>query len=424
MQPLVAWTMGIVVTAAIIAIGKPLARRVGLVDHPNHRKEHKGAIPLIGGIGIFVALLVTLAYAGGISSWVGILAGGVAVVIVGIWDDLRKISSGVRLLVQSIAIVVIVALCDAVLSDLGHVGWGGQLFGLGVFAIPFTIFAGVGIINAVNMSDGLDGLCGLLSLVALLGLGVVAMMAGKTEVFLLTISLAGGIVGFLLFNLRMPGRAQAGVFLGDGGTYLIGFVIVFLCVKLSQGPDRAMSPVTALWFTMVPLLDTAGMILRRLHRKRSPFAADREHLHHVFLLAKFTVSETVLIMTGIALLGVLVGLVSLSAGIPDSLMLAAFLAVSGGYYWMIMHAWRVMRFLSRSINRRGSKRDRRVLIDRRRRQDPQALVRVGQDRRSGNDRRDGARDRRIKDVTGKDSKGKDLRDRDYPVTGHVREENS
>jgi UDP-GlcNAc:undecaprenyl-phosphate GlcNAc-1-phosphate transferase len=423
-QPLVAWTAGLVVTGLLIALGRQLARRVGLVDSPSRRKDHEGEVPLIGGIAIFLALLFTLTLAGGISSWAGLLAGGIGVVLIGIWDDLRKISSGLRLVVQSLAILTVVYFCNAVLKDLGNIGWGGDLLQLGWMAVPFTIFAGVGIINAVNMSDGLDGLCGMLMLVALLGFGIVAAMAGRTELFLLAIILCGCIIGFLLFNFRFPGRVQARVFLGDGGTYLLGFVIVFLAIKLSQGADRAMSPVAALWFIMVPLLDTAGMILRRLHRGRSPFSADREHLHHVFLLAKFTVTETVLIMSGIAIVGVFVGLVSMRAGISDSVMLAAFLIIAAAYYWMIMHAWKVMRFLSRSINRRGLKNDRRVLKDRRAQKDREAMAQLLEERRSGSERRDGGKDRRTNVATSTDQPRAAAKRQDYLVAKQVRDKNS
>jgi hypothetical protein len=179
-----------------------------------------------------------------------------------------------------------------------------------------------------------------------------------------------------------------------------------------------MTPVTALWILMVPLLDTVGMILRRLHRGRSPFAADREHLHHVFLLARFTVTETVLIISGIAAMGVLIGLGGLYAGVPESLMLAAFLAVGVGYYWMIMRAWKVMRFLSRSINRRMGRGDRRVLGERRRRDDPTVVARLGYDRRSGLDRRRGQKDRRLRTATPAVG-GAALQHRDYPAGSHA-----
>jgi UDP-GlcNAc:undecaprenyl-phosphate GlcNAc-1-phosphate transferase len=262
-------------------------------------------------------------------------------------------------------------------------------------AIPFTVFAGVGIINAFNMSDGVDGHCGTLTLIALTGLAIVASSAGRQSDLLLILSLAGGLIGFLIFNVRLPGREQAKAFLGDAGSYLLGLSVLYIVINLSQGEERAMMPVTALWFCMLPLVDTVGMILRRIRRGRSPFAPDREHIHHVFLLAKFSVTSTWVGLATVAVVGMLFGLIGTFGGISESVMLASFLVVAALYYGMIMRAWKVMRFLSRSINRRTeAKIDRRLVIDRRRRSEIFYLDGIPVERRSGLDRRQKGLDRR------------------------------
>ncbi len=266
-------------------------------------------------------------------------------------------------------------------------------------AIPFTVFAGVGIINAFNMSDGVDGLCGSLTLIALIGFGILAAVAGMQSEFALIAILTGSLIGFLFFNMRLPGRKQAAVFLGDAGSYLLGFSVLYAAIVLSQGEERAMTPVTALWFCMLPLFDTGGMILRRLKRGRSPFSPDREHIHHVFLLAKFSVGQTLAGLALIAFLGMLAGVVGNIAGVPESIMLLIFLIGAGLYYWMIMRAWKVMRFLSRSINRRQTvATDRRTGIDRRQKESVCYVNGVPVDRRSGVDRRGTGIDRRNENV--------------------------
>jgi UDP-GlcNAc:undecaprenyl-phosphate GlcNAc-1-phosphate transferase len=418
LESIVTWTAALLLTTISIALLRPIAGPLGLVDRPSHRKRHTGEVPLVGGVAIGIAMAVTFGVgASGPGGW-GLLVACLLMLAIGVWDDVRKVSSGARLLLQALAVLALSAGAGVVIEDLGRLGIGGELLALGAMALPFTVFAGVGVINAVNMSDGMDGLCGLLSLAALVGLGIVAALAGRPFDFALIVGLSGALIGFLAFNFRIPGRPQAMAFLGDGGSYLIGILFVFLTIRLSQGPDPAMTPVTALWFLLVPLLDTVGMILRRLHRGRSPFAADREHLHHIFLLARFTVTETVLIMGGLALGGVGIGLAGLYAGVPESLMLAAFLAVGIGYYWMIMRAWKVMRFLSRSINRRVGRGDRRVAGDRRRRDDPTIVARLGRDRRSGLDRRRGEKDRRLR--SSQPLGGAALQPRDYPAGTQAR----
>jgi hypothetical protein len=147
-----------------------------------------------------------------------------------------------------------------------------------------------------------------------------------------------------------------------------------------------MSPVTALWIMLVPLFDTVGMMLRRMKKGRSILAADREHIHHVFLLAKFTVSETVLIMAAIAAVAAGIGITGWYGAVPDALMLALFLLLAAGYYRLIMRAWKLMRFLSRSICRRVGTSDRRVR-ERRVSNDTSVVEQLGYDRRSGLDRR-------------------------------------
>ncbi|NIO40383.1 MAG: undecaprenyl/decaprenyl-phosphate alpha-N-acetylglucosaminyl 1-phosphate transferase, partial [Burkholderiales bacterium] len=97
-------------------------------------------------------------------------------------------------------------------------------------------------------------------LVALVGLGIAAGVAGHTSDLALILTLVGGLVGFLIFNVRLPQRRQASVFLGDAGSYLLGLSVMYLAVKMSQGPERAIQPVTALWFCMLPLLDTIGVM--------------------------------------------------------------------------------------------------------------------------------------------------------------------
>jgi hypothetical protein len=135
---------------------------------------------------------------------------------------------------------------------------------------------------------------------------------------------------------------------------------------------------------MLPLFDTVTMTLRRILKRRPPFGADREHLHHIFLLAGFTVTETVTIMAAISLLGVGVGLAGTALQVPDTVLLGTFLTTGGLYFWMIMHSWSVMRFLRYSINRRANGLDRRVLADRRTHTN---VAHLGPERRSGTDRR-------------------------------------
>jgi UDP-GlcNAc:undecaprenyl-phosphate GlcNAc-1-phosphate transferase len=172
-----------------------------------------------------------------------------------------------------------------------------------------------------------------------------------TEVRFLLI-LSASLVGFLLFNFPFPGRKRALAFLGDAGSYLLGLSIMYAVVRLTQGQHPAMPPVSALWFCLLPLLDMGGIMTRRILRRRSPFNADREHLHHVFTLAKFSATETTGAMALIALFGVAIGTMFVFVSVPERGLFLLFLGLAGLYLWMIMRAWRRLVFLKRSIDRR------------------------------------------------------------------------
>jgi len=150
-----------------------------------------------------------------------------------------------------------------------------------------------------------------------------------------------------------------------------------------------------LWFCMLPLLDTIGVLLRRLRRGRSPFNPDREHIHHVFLLAKFSVTATWIGLTLVAVLGAAFGWLGVVAGIPESVMFAGFLVISVAYYGMFTRVWKALTFLSRSINRRAlAKIDRRVSVDRRQHSEIYYVDGIPKERRSGIERRRNGSDRR------------------------------
>lgn len=360
-------------TTVLILGLRPIAGSWGLVDLPNARKVHEGAIPLVGGIAIFVAVVISHAVlksmfpdALGVSNYTSFYVAGGLLVIVGAVDDYRGLSPSIRLLSEAIAALLIVYGANVVVSSFGTMSLdGGQLM-LGVAAVPFTVFAIVALINAVNMSDGLDGLAGTLSLVPVLGFIAATTFLGDGKDLVILWVFAASITGFLLFNVTVPGKRRALIFLGDSGSMFLGLMLAWLAIRLSQGESAAISPAAALWFFTIPIYDTVCMTSRRVLRGRSVFSADKEHLHHVFLLAGFTVTETVLIMGGLAALGVIVGLAGTYFKIPDLVLAGSFLGLGLLYFWAILRAWTVMRFLRRSICRRRPFSDRRSGSDRRR----------------------------------------------------------
>jgi len=385
--------LAFITTAILIVFLRPLAIWVGLVDVPSARKSHSGNIPLIGGIAIFVGSLTALLIQHKLDSNALIFAAPVPafygsallLLVIGAWDDFKELPAVTRLLAQIIASLIMIYVGGVVLVDLGNLNFDGTVLALGVFAVPFTVFASLGIINAMNMCDGLDGLSGSLALIGLLGFGIANSLWGATETQQIIIVFSACVISFLMFNLRTLWRPKAWVFLGDAGSMLLGITLTWIAIAITQGEERVVSPAAALWFLMLPIYDAVSMMVRRLLKRRSPFEAVREHLHHIFLLAGFSVGETVTLMTGLAIGGVVIGLGGTYLGVTDVYMALLFLLGGASYYWVIMRAWRVMRFLRRSICRRTvdartSHSDRRIFDD------PDY---AGPERRSGRERRSG-----------------------------------
>jgi UDP-GlcNAc:undecaprenyl-phosphate GlcNAc-1-phosphate transferase len=172
--------------------------------------------------------------------------------------------------------------------------------------------------------------------------------------------------------------------MGDAGSMFLGFSLTWFAIVLSQGPNRVITPASALWLMMLPIFDTVAMIFRRAVRRRSPFSADKEHIHHVLRMAGFSVNESVTIMAAAAMIGAGIGLLSLDVRAPEFSVAGLFLVVGLLYMWMILRAWKVMRFIERSICRRDNKTDRRTVADRRSGDDA-GYSEI--ERRSGQDRR-------------------------------------
>lgn len=387
-----------VVNTALILVLRPVARSFGLVDVPNERKIHEGAIPLVGGLAIFLAVLVAhgvaLFYSDAPTSWgeyASFYAAGALLILAGIVDDIRELSPTFRISIEVIASLFVIYGAGAVVENLGTLAGHGSIVSLGIFAVPFTICAIVSLINAVNLSDGLDGLAGSLVLVSVLGFITAAAMFGGSEDVLFLVILATSIVAFLLFNVTVPGKRKASIFLGDSGSMFLGFSVAWMAIRFTQGEDAVLRPAAVLWLLMLPIFDTVCVMSRRIIRRRPPFSADKEHLHHIFLLAGFTVTETVMTMAGMAVVGVIVGILGTRYGVSDMVFAGLFLVLGLVYFWTILRAWTVMRFLRRSICRRRDIADRRTNAHRRR-SGPTDYK--GRDRRSLADRRRGERRQR------------------------------
>lgn len=338
-----------IVSAIVIRAAVYLVKTLSMVDRPNEgHKLHDSNTPFVGGVGLLTVVYLTFALLSFIhfempNNWLILGLCSAIIFITGFVDDTISLSYKLRIIIQAIIALIIVLYGDMVLNELGGLLWGRPIQLSGWFAIAFTVFAIIGGINAINMIDGIDGLSGSISLVSLFLIGIVAFMDGDQYNLILISAIAGGMVGFLFFNLRYASKRYARVFLGDNGSMLIGVILSWLLIDLSQGLNPAMTPITAVWLFSIPLLDSIGVMLRRVYLGKSPFLPDHLHLHHMLRKAGFFVSEITFLIVLLHTLFGIIGLMGLYLGVSEFVMLLGFLLVFLGYFSLTL---RPVRFIS------------------------------------------------------------------------------
>jgi UDP-GlcNAc:undecaprenyl-phosphate GlcNAc-1-phosphate transferase len=304
------------IAAFFVALGvaiaaTPLVRRfaldIGVVDPPSKRRVHERPVPRLGGIAIVLAFFAPLVALFGLETEVarqffseplrivGLVAGTVLVCGVGIFDDVRGVRAWTKLSVH-FAAAAVAYLCgfriEAVNIPLvGHLD-------MGIFALPITALWIAGIINAINLIDGLDGLAGGVAFFACVTNFVVGAINGDPLVMLLSASLGGAVLGFLLFNFN-----PASIFMGDSGSMFLGYVLATTSIL---GSSVKSSTTVAILVPLIalglPLIDTLFAMARRFLEHRPIFSPDRGHIHHRLLAMGITHRRAVLILYGLSIM--------------------------------------------------------------------------------------------------------------------------
>lgn len=302
-----------------------------VLDRPGLHKAHRDPVPAVGGIGLVLG--IALAWLATATPQPGLLPAALVVLLAtGLLDDHRGLSARARFLVQAAVVGALALGAGMLLHDLGALRPDGSMLATGWLALPLTVFCALGVINATNMIDGSDGLAGALSLASLAGMALLAARAGDGAELALLLGAAGALAAFLAFNLRIGGR-PARVFLGNGGSMALGGLLAWAAIAMSQGEARSFAPATALWLCAVPLVDTVSVMWRRLAARRSPFAADHQHVHHLLLRAGFGVNGTLALLLALQVSCVATGVVLEWAAADERLRAGAFLALA-----LLLHA--------------------------------------------------------------------------------------
>jgi UDP-GlcNAc:undecaprenyl-phosphate GlcNAc-1-phosphate transferase len=278
--------LAMAISMAIIPLMMRLAPALGMIDTPDHRKVHSSPIPRVGGLGIVIgAITPMLLWLPFTDLTISIFLGASILLIFGTWDDITELGHYVKFIGQFLAAGIVVYYGDLYVSYFPLQNYEAISESIGR---PFTVVAIVGMINAINHSDGLDGLAGGESLISL---GVIAYLAFSfNSELMLVISAAviGGIFGFLRFNSH-----PAQVFMGDGGSQFLGYILAILVLLLTQNVNTTLSPALPALLLGLPIIDILAVFFLRAKHKMNLFKATRNHVHHRLLDIGFQHYESV-----------------------------------------------------------------------------------------------------------------------------------
>ena len=255
----------------------------------NERTVHHGKISRIGGVAIYLAFFITMAFFVSTDRALsGIVIGGSIMFFAGLIDDLIDMKPIVKLALEIVAAIVLIYYGVSV--DVIRIF--GVVIDSPFLTVLFTVIWIAGITNAVNLMDGLDGLAGGMSVVILVVIGCLALVERRIDVVTITFILAGATFGFLIFNAH-----PASIFMGDCGSLFLGFMISAISL-LGFKSSTIVTLALPMLLLMLPIIDTLSAILRRTLKGMKFMQADKSHIHHL-LMKQFGHGKTVIIMCGI-----------------------------------------------------------------------------------------------------------------------------
>jgi len=317
-----------------IKILLPLAPHVGLVDVPNERKQHDGAIPLIGGISIFTGVLIATTAFIEQSHIINLyLISSALIVFIGTLDDIYDLSVVSRIVFQGIVASILVFGAEIYISDFGAI-LGGDSINIGNYGMIFTILAVIAAINAFNMVDGIDGLAGSMSIVTISSIAILTVTKNPSVDILLPMLIVVSTIPYLFYNVSTRNPRGKKIFMGDAGSMYMGLTVIWLLTlstQANESNDIAFRPVTALWLIAVPLMDMFAIMYRRMRKGESPFKADNGHLHHICLSVGMSSRQALIVISALAIVCAVIGILGDYYNVPSLPMLLGFIALFSVY---------------------------------------------------------------------------------------------
>lgn len=279
-----------ITTILLMPILINLASKANIVDIPDDRKIHCDPTPRIGGVAMALASLIPIILWTPVSEFVkAFIAGSLIVVLFGLLDDIRNIGIRLKFAGQIIAALIVV-LYGGLKIQIPEIVIAEDIVLSNWISIAITVFIIVAVTNAINLSDGLDGLAGGITLLTFLCIGYISYLNDQQTFEVISVAMIGSIFGLLRYNTH-----PATVFMGDAGSQLLGFVAIILSLALTQ-KNSHLSPVLPIFIIGLPVIDTLSVIIQRIAEGKSPFIADKNHLHHKLMSLGFYHSESVILI--------------------------------------------------------------------------------------------------------------------------------
>lgn len=287
----------VIISLIMTPIVRKLAFKVGAIDIPkDDRRVHNKPMPLMGGVAIYIAIVVSALTLLPIDkSLISIIMGGTIILISGIIDDLKGLSPKMKIVFQLSAGLVLI-LGDVKVDFITNpFSSESALLYLKWLSIPITLFWVVGITNTLNLIDGLDGLAAGVAMISSLSLMLVASKFGYGNIIILSAIVAGSCLGFLPYNFN-----PAKIFMGDTGALFLGFMLAAISIEGVMKSVATIAIIVPILILGVPIFDTTFAIFRRLLNGQSIMSADKGHLHHRLLNRGYSQRKTVLTLYGIS----------------------------------------------------------------------------------------------------------------------------
>lgn len=335
-----------VVTTLVYPYVLAFARKHNIVDNPSARKLQRVPVPVMGGTAVFIGFLVTVfvGYLFVPNTRVLLLMPLLMVMYgIGVWDDIKDVSAAFRFLIEILVVWMMIIFLDVEINNF--YGFLGVSDIPETVSVPLSLIAGVGIMNAINLIDGVDGYCCSYGVMACVAYSIIFYIAGNMAIFALAMISVGALIPFFFHNVF--GKTSK-MFMGDGGSLMLGTLLAyFTFTALTTGrrcdvtfTDSGLSLVAlCLAILAVPVFDTLKVMIFRVARGQSPFHPDKTHLHHIFIEMNFShLSTSIMIVLGnILIIGILLLSWWLGASITLQVIIVIVLALlfTWGFYFFM-----------------------------------------------------------------------------------------